>query len=448
MSVFRLTDRYQLTMLAAYAEHDLAGRRAVFELFVRKLPPSRRYLVACGIGRAMAALSDLVIDDAEVSRLAADPFFRAALDRPKVRALFEGFRFRGRVLAVPEGRVCFPGEPLVRVEGTLAEAQLVETLLLSIVNHDTRIASKCARIVQAADGRPVFEFGSRRTHELAAVDAARSAYVAGFAGTSNEEANARYGVPIAGTMAHSFVLAYAADHGEDGEALAFRAMMETFPARPTFLVDTFDTARGIDRAIEVAGAHLGGVRIDSGDLDALTRDARVRLDAAGLGDARVFLSDDLDEYRIDALVRGGAPVASFGVGTMAVATPDAPTLGGVYKLVAMEDARGRLVAVQKKSPGKGSSAAPKQVFRRPGTLEDVVGLDAEGELGEPVLVPMGDDAGDLAAARARLAADLALAPPSLLSLAPRAEHERHPVTISEKLIAVQTRAATHGRAEL
>ena len=449
MTVFRLTDRYQLTMLAAYAEHDLADRRAVFELFVRKLPPSRRYLVACGIGRAMSALSSLVIDDAEVARLAADPFFRSALERPKVRALFEGFRFRGRVHAVPEGRICFPGEPLIRVEGTLAEAQLVETLLLSIVNHDTRIASKCARIVQAAAGRPVYEFGSRRTHELAAVDAARAAFVAGFAGTSNEEANARHGVPIAGTMAHSFVLAYAADHGEDGEALAFQAMADTFPARPTFLVDTFDTSRGVDRAIAVAGAHLGGVRIDSGDLDALTRDARARLDAAGLADARVFLSDDLDEHRIDALVRAGAPVASFGVGTMAVATPDAPTLGAVYKLVAMEDARGRMVAVQKRSPGKGSSAAIKQVFRNAGNLVDVVSLDGEAGGGEPLLVPIAaDDAGDLAAARARLANDLAIAPPSLVSLAPRAEGETYPVTMSPRLAEVQARAATHGRAEI
>ena len=453
MNAFRLTDRYQLTMLAAYAEHGLADRRAVFELFVRKLPASRRYLVACGVGRAVAALRELSVTDTDLARLDRDPFFGAAIARPAIRALFERLRFRGRVLAIPEGRLCFPHEPLVRVEGTLAEAQLVETLLLSIVNHDTRIASKCARIVHAAAGRPCYEFGTRRTHERAAVDAARAAYVAGFAGTSNEEANARHGVPVAGTMAHSFVLAHAADAGEDGELAAFEALAATFDARPTLLVDTFDTARGVERAIRAAGARLGGVRIDSGDLAELSFAARRALDAAGLDDAKVFLSDDLDEHRIDALVRAGVPVASFGVGTMAVATPDAPSLGAVYKLVALEDAHGEMIAVQKRSPGKGSSAAIKQVFRRPGALDDLVALDGDAHDGEPLLVPVldaGVPCGDLslAAARRRRELDLEVADAALLAIEPRGADVGFPVRTSERLLAIQAEVAERGRAEL
>ena len=452
-NAFRLTDRYQLTMLAAYAEHGLAERRAVFELFVRKLPPSRRYLVACGVGRAVARLAELSVTEADLARLDRDPFFGAALKRPAIRALFESLRFRGRLLAIPEGRLCFPHEPLLRVEGTLAEAQLVETLLLSIVNHDTRVASKCARIVHAAAGRPCYEFGSRRAHEEAAVDAARAAFVAGFEGTSNEEANARYGVPVAGTMAHSFVLAHAADAGEDGEQTAFEALGATFAARPTFLVDTFDCARGVERAIAAAGARLGGVRIDSGDLAALSFAARAQLDAAGLHEANVFLSDDLDEHRIDALVRAGVPVASFGVGTMAVATPDAPSLGAVYKLVALEDAGGKMIAVQKRSPGKGSSAGVKQVFRRAGSLDDLVGLDGDEHDGEPLLVPVlesGAPRGDLSlpAARARRSRDLAAAPPALLAIGPREGEEGFPVLTSARLDALQATVSASGRASL
>jgi nicotinate phosphoribosyltransferase len=448
-----LTDRYQLTMLAAYAESGHATRRAVFELFARKLPPSRRYLVACGIGRAVEALSGLRFSAEELAYLDADAFLGPALARPKVRALFESLEFRGRVLAIPEGRICFPSQPLVRVEGTLAEAQLVETLLLSIVNHDTRVASKSSRIVNAAAGRPCFEFGTRRAHEQSAVDAARAAYVAGFSGTSNETACRRYGVPIAGTMAHSFVLAHAADEGEDGEVTAFRDMMTTFDAAPTFLVDTFDTLRGVRRSVDVGGARLGGVRIDSGELADRAFEARKLLDERGLSSAKIFLSDDLDEYRIDALVKAGVPVDSFGVGTMAVTTPDAPSLGGVYKLVAIEDTRGRMMAVQKRSLGKGSSAAPKQVLRKRGAIEDTLVVDGEAGEGEPLLVqvmeagrPIGDHSAK--AARTRLTADLALAGPKLLSIEHRAEGEGFPTKTSDALTALFDRVATDGRVEL
>lgn len=447
-----LTDRYQITMLAAYARSGLAGRRAVFELFVRSLPPVRRFLVSCGLGRALASLEGLGFSAEDIASFSADSFLGPALARPEVRAFFESFRFNARVFAVPEGRIAFPHEPLARVEGTLAEAQLVETFLLSVVNHDARVASKCARVTIAAQGRPCFEFGSRRTHEAAAADAARAAYVAGFAGTSNEWAARLYGLPIAGTMAHAFVLAHAADAGEDGEAGAFADFAATFDQPVTCLVDTFDTLRGVERAAAV-GALLGGVRIDSGNLEALARGARERLDDAGCHATRVGVSNDLDEHQIDRLVASGAPVDSFGVGTMAVCTPDAPALGAVYKLVALEDSSGRMVAVQKRSPGKGSTAGVKQVFRRPDTLDDLLALEGEAPEGEPLLELAFDgrkavDDASAHAARARFERDLAAAPEALRRLTPRGEGEGFPVRVSEALSKLQDEVAREGRAPL
>lgn len=449
-----LTDRYQLTMLAAYAAAGLDGRRAVFELFVRDLPACRRYLVAAGVGRAVSALAGLRFDSDDLAWLARDRVLGPALARPAVRAAFERFAFRGRVLAVPEGRLCFPGEPIVRVEGTLGEAQLVETLLLSIVNHDARVASKCARVTHAAEGRPVFEFGSRRTHERAAVDAARAAYVAGFAGTSNEAAGRAYGVPVTGTMAHAFVLAFAADAGEEGEEEAFARFAETFDGPSVGLIDTFDTIRGVERAARGMGDKLAGVRIDSGDLLDLAPRARAALDAAGHAQAKVVLSNDLDEYSITALLRAGAPVDAFGVGTMAVCTPDAPALGAVYKVVALEDAQGRLTAVQKRAPGKAGTGGVKQIYRSRAGLDDVVAL--EGELAggdrEPVLVPVFDGAEvfdhALEAARARCAEDRGRAGARLLSIAPRERGEGFPVRTSDGLRALQERCAREGRVTL
>ena len=448
-----LTDRYQLTMLAAYARSGHASRRAIFELFVRKLPPARRYLVAAGIGRAVEMLRQLRFTSDELSYLESDPVLGPALADPRVRELFERLRFRGRLLAIPEGRVCFPFEPLVRVEGTLADAQLVETLLLSVINHDTRVATKCSRIVEAAQGRDCLEFGTRRTHESAAVDAARAAYVAGFAATSNEEAARRYGIPARGTMAHAFILAHAADHGEKGEGEAFQDFAATFGGSALCLVDTFDTLRGVDSAIAALGEGLSGVRLDSGDLAALARGSRERLDRAGLDKARIMLSDDLDEYRIEQLLRDGVPVDAFGVGTMAVTTPDAPSLGAVYKLVALEDAQGRLMAVEKRASGKGSTAGPKQVLRRAGALDDVLVLEGESGEGEPLLVPVfekGVPVGDhsLDAARARLKSDLALAGPAMRSLAPRDESEGFPSRRSERLWQLHQEVDQKGHARL
>lgn len=452
MSLALHTDRYQLTMLAAYARSGLAERRAAFELFVRRLPASRRFLVACGIGRAVDALRELRFSSEDLAWLEADPFLGPAFGHRAVRDLFERFRFRGRVLAIPEGRVCYPGEPLVRVEGTLAEAQLVETLLLSMINHDTRVASKCARIVLATQGRAeCFEFGSRRTHEEAAVAAARAAWIAGFAGTSNEEAARRWCVPVSGTMAHAFVLAHAADHGEEGEEAAFRAFAETFSVPATALVDTFDTLRGVDRAIEANEGRdsISGVRIDSGDLAELALRVRTRLDLAGMKGARIVLSNDLDEYAVDTLMRAHVPVDVFGIGTMAVSTPDAPSLGAVYKLVALEDANGNMVAVQKRASGKGSSAAPKQVFRHHG--HDTVALATERLPGEPLLQEVFGGAVTLdlspAAARARCAEDLAALDEARRSIEPRATDD-FPVSKSPALSALHDRVDCEGRATL
>jgi nicotinate phosphoribosyltransferase len=448
------TDRYQLTMLAAYAKAGLSERRAVFELFVRRLPPTRRYLVSCGIGRIAHALAALRFGADDLAWLESDPFLGPAFAHASVRRMFEGFRFHAKVHAIPEGRICFPNQPLVRVEGTLAEAQLVETLLLSVINHDTRIASKCARIARAARDRECFEFGSRRTHEAAAVDAARAAYVAGFAGTSNEEAARRYGIPVTGTMAHAFVLAHAADHGEDGEAAAFRDFSATFPGPSTCLVDTFDTLRGVERAIEGAARSLGGIRIDSGDLATLAIKARNRLDLSSTPGARIVLSNDLDEHTIDALLRAYVPVDAFGVGTMAVSPPDHPSLGAVYKLVAMEDEKGRMVAVQKRSPGKGSSAAPKQVFRATtGPLCDVIAVASEELAGEPLVVPIFDGRHVVAdvsakAGRDRLVADLARADETLLSIEPRTPSEAFPSSYSPLLESIHHRVESEGRVVL
>lgn len=447
------TDRYQLTMLAAYARSGHAQRRAIFELFVRRLPPSRRYMVACGVGRAVEMLRQIRFSSDELAYLEADPVLGPAMRDRQVRDMFERLHFRGRVLAIPEGRVCFPFEPLIQVEGTLAEAQLVETLLLSIINHDTRVASKCARIVAAAGGRECFEFGARRTHEGAAVDAARSAYVAGFAATSNEEAGRRYGIPIRGTMAHAYILTHAADHGEQGEDDAFRSFADTFDGNAICLVDTFDTLRGIDNAIQALGPRLSGVRIDSGDLAAMTIAARSKLDQAGLKPARIVLSDDLDEYKIQALLGAGAPVDAFGVGTMAVSTPDSPSLGAVYKLVALEDSKGRMMAVEKRASGKGSTAGPKQVMRQPDSLDDTLILRGEQVEGEPLLVPVfdgGAPVGDhsLAAARRRLADDLSRATAPLRSLEPRGEDEGYPSRRTERLWQLHQQVEREGHALL
>jgi nicotinate phosphoribosyltransferase len=432
-----LTDRYELAMLLGYLRAGMAGRRATCELFVRRLPASRPFLVTAGLERIVKKLLDLRFHDDEIEWLASQPALAAAFT-PEARRYLRELRFRGDLWAMPEGTVAFPDEPLLRVEAALPEAQLVETLLLSIVNHDARVATKAARVALAAGARPCFEFGARRTHEEAAVDAARAAYVGGFAGTSNEEAGRRWGVPVSGTCAHMWVLSFA----EEGEEASFRAYAEAFPGGTTLLVDTYDTLRGVERAVAAAGPALGGVRLDSGDLAALSVGARARLDAAGLGHAKVVASGDLNEYKIRALDARGAKIDVFGVGTDVVATPDAPALGAVYKLVEVESASGAPRPVAKRSEGKATWPGAKQVFRtrRGGRFAgDEVALASERREGaEPLLVKWIEGGKParalpaLAAVREHAMAEVAALPEELKAIAERYENS-YPVRISPAL---------------
>ena len=321
-----LTDHYELTMLQAALRSGTAHRRSVFELFARRLPEGRRYGVVAGVGRALDAVGDFRFDDASLAVLSDGQ----VVDEATLEWL-AGYRFTGDVWGYAEGEVYFPYSPVVIVESTFAEAVLLETLLLSIYNHDSAIASAASRMTQAAGDRPCIEMGSRRTHEEAAVACARAAYVAGFATTSNLAARQRYGVPTAGTSAHSFTLLH------DTEADAFRAQVTSLGAGTTLLVDTYDVAEAVRLAVEIAGPELGAVRLDSGDLGALAHQVRAQLDSLGATRTRIVVTSDLDEYAIAALA--SAPVDGYGVGTQLVTGSGHPTSGMVYKLVARESGR-------------------------------------------------------------------------------------------------------------
>ena len=368
-----LTDHYELTMVQAARRAGTADRRCVFELFPRRLPAGRRYGVVAGVGRALDALEAFRFDDAALSVL------EDVVDRDMLGWL-SSYRFSGDVWGHAEGEVYLPWSPLLVVEGTFAECVLLETLLLSIYNHDSAIASAASRMTLAAAGRPCIEMGSRRTHEEAAVAAARAAYVAGFATTSNLMARHRYGVPTAGTAAHSFTLLH------DTEADAFRAQVDSLGVGTTLLVDTYDVAEAVRLAVEVAGTGLGAVRLDSGDLGVVAREVRAQLDSLGATGTRIIVTSDLDEHAIAALA--AAPVDGYGVGTQLVTGSGHPTCGFVYKLVAREGADGELVPVAKKSTDKVSVGGRKFALRRrsaSGTAEaEVVGV------GEPP-VDDGDD---------------------------------------------------------
>ena len=344
-----LTDHYEFTMLQAALAAGTADRRSVFELFPRRLPDGRRYGVVAGVGRALDALERFHFDDAALATL-ADVVDRRTLD------WLAGFRFNGSIWGYGEGETYFPHSPLVVVESTFAEAVLLETLLLSIYNHDSAIASAASRMTMAAGDRPCIEMGSRRTHEEAAVACARAAYVAGFASSSNLAARHRYGVPTAGTSAHSFTLLH------DSEEEAFRAQVESLGRGTTLLVDTYDIAEAVWLAVEVAGKELGAVRIDSGDLAQTARQVREQLDKLGATRTRIVVTSDLDEFAIAALA--AAPVDSYGVGTQLVTGSGHPTCGFVYKLVSREDASGAMESVAKKSHDKVSVGGRKYALRR------------------------------------------------------------------------------------
>ncbi|MCW2686803.1 MAG: pncB [Mycobacterium sp.] len=375
-----LTDKYELTMLAAALHDGTAQRRTTFEVFARRLPEGRRYGVVAGTARLVEALSEFKFDDAALAVL--DGFLNAP-----VLDYLRGYRFQGDIDGYAEGELYFPGSPVLSVHGTFAECVLLETLALSIFNHDTAIASAATRMVSAAEGRPIIEMGSRRTHEQAAVAAARAAYIAGFAGSSNLEAQRRYGVPALGTSAHAFTLLHTGPDGTD-ERAAFRAQVEALGVNTTLLVDTYDITTGVENAVGVAGPGLAAVRIDSGDLGVLARQVRRQLDSLGAHQTRIVVSGDLDEFAIAAL--RAEPVDSYGVGTSVVTGSGAPTANMVYKLVEVDG-----IPVEKRSTRKESHGGRKQAMRlvRPtGTIVEEVVYPAgkppefsESELPEPGL---------------------------------------------------------------
>ncbi|MFN2563195.1 MAG: nicotinate phosphoribosyltransferase [Jatrophihabitans sp.] len=345
MTTALLTDRYELTMLGSALRDGTAERHCSFEVFARRLPEGRRYGVVAGTGRLLDAIAEFTFDDATVELLCGT----GVIDDLTAQYL-STYRFAGDVDGYPEGELYFPYSPVLTVTGSFAEAVILETLVLSILNHDCAIAAAAARMVTAAAGRPIIEMGSRRTHEEAAVAAARAAYLAGFASTSNLEAARRYSVPTAGTAAHAFTLLH------DDERSAFAAQVSSMGAGTTLLVDTYDITRGIELAVEVAGPALGAVRIDSGDLGVLANHARAQLDGLGATGTKIVVSGDLDEFAIAALA--ATPVDSYGAGTAVVTGSGAPTAGMVYKLVEVD---GRPVA--KRSESKGSSGGRKTALR-------------------------------------------------------------------------------------
>jgi nicotinate phosphoribosyltransferase len=338
-------------MLQAALAGGTADRRAVFELFPRRLPEGRRYGVVAGVGRALDALEHFRFDAAVVDVLRE----HRVVDEPTLEWL-AGYRFTGDVWGYPEGETYFPYSPLLVVESTFAEAVLLETLLLSVYNHDSAIASAASRMTWAAGDRPCVEMGSRRTHEEAAVAAARAAYVAGFLSTSNLAARQRYGIPTSGTSAHSFTLLHDSEHD------AFTAQVQSLGKGTTLLVDTYDVAEAVSLAVDIAGPELGAVRLDSGDLGVLAQQVRTQLDALGATRTRIVVTSDLDEHAIAALA--AAPVDGYGVGTSLVTGSGHPTCGFVYKLVAREDDDGVLVSVAKKSQDKISIGGRKYALRR------------------------------------------------------------------------------------
>ena len=346
-----LTDHYELTMLQAALASGEAHRRCVFEAFARRLPDGRRYGVIAGTGRVLEALEQFRFGDDEL-RFLSD---QKVVDRATVDWL-EGYRFSGDVSGYAEGECYFPQSPVLVVESTFAEGVILETLVLSILNPDTAIASAASRMTTAAIGRPCIEMGSRRTHEASAVAAARAAYIAGFDATSNLEAGRRYGVPTTGTAAHAFTLLY------DSEKEAFTAQVESLGKGTTLLVDTYDVRTAVALAMEIAGPELGAVRLDSGDLLIQAIEVRAQLDAAGTTDPRIIVTSDLAEYAIAGLAAG--PVSGDGVGTALVTGSGAPTASMVYKLVQREDESGRMQGVAKKSKDKTSVGGRKWAMRR------------------------------------------------------------------------------------
>ncbi|MCU1440139.1 MAG: nicotinate phosphoribosyltransferase [Rhodoglobus sp.] len=346
ISTALLTDRYELTMLDAALGSGTHERECIFEVFVRRLPDSRRYGVVAGTGRLLSLIEQFRFGDAELAFLRDN-----AVVRPQTLDWLADYRFRGSISGYQEGDLYFAGSPVLVVDGTFAEAVLLETITLSVLNYDSAVAAAAARMVSAASGRPLAEMGSRRASERAAVAAARAAFISGFGATSNLQAGARWGIPTMGTAAHSFTLLH------DSEEEAFRAQVAALGPGTTLLVDTYDVEAAVRLAVDVAGPELGAVRIDSGDLPAQVAAVRSLLDSLGATGTKITVTNDLDEYAIASL--RAAPVDSFGVGTAVVTGSGQPAAGMIYKLVAHRDGGGEWVSVAKKSAAKATIGGRK-----------------------------------------------------------------------------------------
>ncbi|MEO5308544.1 nicotinate phosphoribosyltransferase [Corynebacterium sp. c3Ub_189] len=343
-----LTDKYELTMLQAALRDGSANRQVTCEVFGRRLPNERRYGVVAGTERVLRAVEDF--------RFSANQLAEMDFLDDKTKEYLRHYRFSGQIDGYREGELYFPNSPILTVRGTFGECLVLETVILSIMNADSAVASAASRMVTAADGRPIIEMGSRRTHEYAAVTAARAAYLAGFEATSNLEAGYRYGIPVSGTAAHSWTLAHTNPDGTPNEEAAFRSQIDTLGVETTLLVDTYDITKGVETAVKVGGPQLGGVRIDSGDLGAVTRRVRKQLDDLGNHNTNIVVSSDLDEFAIAGL--RGDPVDVYGVGTSVVTGSGAPTAGMVYKVVEVDG-----IPVAKRSTSKQSVGGAKRALR-------------------------------------------------------------------------------------
>ncbi len=374
------TDLYELTMAAGYFAAGKSADIATFELLVRRLPSGRNFLVSAGVQQAVEYLLGLQFDDEEIRYLRSLAQFRRAPD--EFWAYLSNLRFTGDLFAMPEGTPFFAGEPVIIVRAPLIQAQLVETFLLSTLSFQTSVASKAARCVIAAQGRIITEFGTRRAHSpYAGVLAGRAAFVGGCAGTSNAEAGMRFGIPVSGTAAHSWTMAF------ETERESFRSLQKLLGEETVFLVDTYDTLEGVWLAAQL-GRPAWGIRLDSGDLNEASRRARQILDGAGLHDMKIMATNDLDEYRVDALIRGGAPIDAFGIGTQLATSADAPALSAVYKLVEIRvGQRARYTA--KFSGEKSTLPGAKQVYRNASSDLITCYGECSPELkGEPLLQPV------------------------------------------------------------
>lgn len=439
-----LTDLYQLNMIQAYLDHGKT-ETAVFEFFVRKLPPTRGFFIAAGLEQAVAFLEDLHFSTEDLYWLRRSGRFSDELIRE-----LESFRFSGDVHAMPEGTVFFPNEPILRVTAPLPQAQLVETRLINILHFQTLIASKAARHALLAPGKVLVDFGLRRAHGAeAGLMAARASYIAGYSGSATMEAGQLFGIPIYGTMAHSFIQAF------DDEAAAFEAFAESRPAGLVFLIDTYDTEAAAKKVVALAprlaqrGINVTGVRLDSGDLIALSKSVRRILDDGGLQDATIFASGGIDDADLDAFSRADAPIDGYGIGTSLTTSFDAPALDCAYKL---QEYAG--IARRKRSAGKATWPGRKQVWRCYGSdgrmAGDVLSVESDTQNGEPLIQPVMKDGRridpmpGLAEIRDRTAASVERLPEDLHRLEPNADY---PVEIGAALLRLTTEVDRH-QAEL